>query len=155
MRVSTEEQSAVAVQSSWRERLRVVGRYTLFQLPGLVGSAAVLALLVWTDVLAPRTAALLYLLWVAKEIALYPLTRDAYRGHDASDPQRLVGRRGVARQDLAPRGWVFVGGALWRAEVGPNEGAVAAGAEVEVVAVRGHRLEVTAARETSDLRRGA
>jgi len=145
MRGTSEKRDAAAAAPSWRAELRVVGRYALFQLPELAAVVAILMVLVWAEVAAARTAALFCLLWVAKDAALYPLTRAAYRHHDPADPHRMIGRRGVARRELSPRGWVFVGGALWRAEVGGNE-PLAAGTEIEVVDVRGIRLTVVAAR---------
>ena len=131
-----------------RGELRVALRYALFQIPGLVGAASILAVLVWAELVTVRTATLLYLLWIAKDAALYPLTRDAYRGADSAATQRLVGRRGVVRQRLAPSGWVFVDGALWRAVVCPDGGPLGEGEEVEVVAVRGNRLTVAVVRDT-------
>jgi membrane-bound serine protease (ClpP class) len=52
----------------------------------------------------------------------------------------LVGERGRAVATLAPAGRVFVHGELWNAE--SEGGEIAAGAEVEVVAVEGLRLRV-------------
>lgn len=53
----------------------------------------------------------------------------------------LVGERGTARTDLAPRGKVFVHGEIWSAVA---EVAVAAGSPVEVAAVEGMTLRVRA-----------
>ncbi len=58
-------------------------------------------------------------------------------GHES-----MVGRQGVARDDLAPRGTVQLGGELWSAERSPNEDNIAQGERVEVIAVRGVRLLV-------------
>ena len=51
----------------------------------------------------------------------------------------MIGARAVARTALAPDGKVFVAGEWWNAHA---EAAVAAGSEVEIVAVDGLTLRV-------------
>ncbi|RMH17036.1 MAG: nodulation protein NfeD [Acidobacteria bacterium] len=58
----------------------------------------------------------------------------------------LIGEIGVARSELAPAGKIFVHGELWRAR---SEQPIAAGTEVEVVAVDGLELRVRPAAATS------
>ena len=55
--------------------------------------------------------------WAVKDVAMYPFVRSAYAGPGGPGTARLVGQRGVARQALAPRGYVAVGSELWRAEL--------------------------------------
>jgi len=118
-------------------------RYLLFQIPGCAVAAGVLLALVRFWDLAPRTAALLFALWVAKELALYPLLRRAYAGagRDASDA--LIGRSARACESLDPQGYVRIDGELWRAELAAGCAPVAPGARVRVEAVRGLTLRVT------------
>jgi membrane protein implicated in regulation of membrane protease activity len=118
-------------------------RYCLFQLPGALAVAGLLFLLVrWWD-LAPRTAALLLLLWVAKDLALYPFVRRAYEARSGGGAAALVGALATARERLDPEGYVRVGHELWRARVrgSPAE----QGASVRVVEVRGLTLVVEVA----------
>jgi len=111
-------------------------RYTLFQLPGLV-VAAVLLIGVWRLAGVPGwLAALLFALWVIKDAAFYPLLRRAYEGEERGGAARMIGQRGTARQDLAPRGYVALGSELWRAEVAPGGGPIRAGGAVRVVDAR-------------------
>jgi membrane protein implicated in regulation of membrane protease activity len=111
-------------------------RYTLLQLPGLA-SVAFLALLLWRFAGLPGWAAAgAVVLWAAKDAAFYPYLRAAYAGAGASATARLVGQRGVARQVLAPRGYVVLGSELWRAEVEPGAAPIAAGHAVRVVGAR-------------------
>jgi membrane-bound serine protease (ClpP class) len=55
-------------------------------------------------------------------------------------PEKLVGATGVAATDLAPRGNVQVKSELWSATA--EDGDIAKGAEVKIVAVEGLRLKV-------------
>ena len=56
--------------------------------------------------------------------------------------ESLVGRVGIVRTGLAPRGQVQLGGELWTAELLDGEEALSADAKVEVVGVDGLRLLV-------------
>jgi membrane-bound serine protease (ClpP class) len=56
--------------------------------------------------------------------------------------ESIVGATGEAREELAPEGLVFVGGALWRAVATPQP--IHAGAPVKVVGRKGLQLEVVA-----------
>jgi membrane-bound serine protease (ClpP class) len=56
--------------------------------------------------------------------------------------ESLVGRVGIVRTGLAPRGQVQLGGELWTAELVDGEEALSADARVEVVGVDGLRLLV-------------
>ena len=115
-------------------------RYWLFQLPGTLAVVGLLVLLVrWWD-LAPRTAVLLLALWVAKDVALYPLVRRSYEPHSGGGAAALVGRLATARERLDPEGYVRVGHELWRARA--RGAPVEKGAEVRVLEVRGLTLVV-------------
>lgn len=60
----------------------------------------------------------------------------------------LVGERGRTLAELAPAGRVFVHGEIWNAEAA-DAATIAAGAEVEVVAMEGLKLRVRAAERKS------
>jgi len=118
-----------------------LARYALFQIPGQV-CVALLAFILWEWAGLPGWAALAVVAgWVVKDAALYPFLRRAYEvpPHGAA---ALVGRRGVARRRLAPRGTVAFGAEVWRAEIGPDGAPIEAGTAVRVVAVRGLTLIV-------------
>lgn len=116
-------------------------RYALFQLPE-IAAAAVLLWALWRWAGLPGWAAMALLAaWVAKDAALYPFLRGAYEPVPAG-AAALIGRRGIARRRLAPRGTVAVGVELWRAEIAAGAAPVEAGAAVRVVAVRGLTLIV-------------
>jgi membrane protein implicated in regulation of membrane protease activity len=97
------------------------------------------AAVAWWDL--PRTAAaLLFGVWVLKDLALFPVLRIAYEPRSGGGFAELAGARAIAREPLAPLGYVRIGGELWRAEAA--SGFVPRGAPVRVVAVRGLTLVV-------------
>lgn len=107
-------------------------RYALFQIPGtaLVG---VLLLALWDETGLPGwIGVLLFVAWIAKDVALYPLLRRAYEPGAPSGAGDLVGAIGVARADLDPDGQVLVRGEIWRARAVEGAEPIPAGAEVVV-----------------------
>ncbi len=121
---------------------RTLARYLALQAPGWALVGVVLHALVAWGWIAPRLAIALGALWVAKDLALYPWLRRSYEDGPADAGAALVGRSAVARDRLAPRGWVRLGSERWRAELAPGSAPVEAGAAVRVVAVRGLTLVV-------------
>ncbi|MBI2999564.1 MAG: NfeD family protein [Deltaproteobacteria bacterium] len=119
-------------------------KYLLFQLPGWVLAAVILSgLRYWTAI--PAWVALgLFVLWVAKDLVMYPLLRTAYESGVKTGAERLIGARGVAQDELSPRGYVRVRGELWQAEVEPSDDPLAPGSPVKVLAAEGMTLIVTA-----------
>jgi membrane protein implicated in regulation of membrane protease activity len=74
------------------------------------------------------------------------------RAYEPAEPPwaRLIGARAIARQALAPTGYVELHGQLWRAEL-LHDGSISPGEAVRVQAVEGLTLRVVA--EGSDLSR--
>jgi membrane protein implicated in regulation of membrane protease activity len=124
--------------------MRVFARYLVLQIPGQFIAAVTLVMLVrWTE-LTPMLAGLLFVLWVIKDLAMFPVTRIAYEPQGGSQgADALLGALGVAQEDLAPEqtGYVRVGAELWRAQLCGGEG-VAKGAKVRVTEVRDLTLQV-------------
>lgn len=109
---------------------RDLRRYLLWQLPSWIVAALVLLWLTQLIDLSPWIAAVLFWLFVFKDIALYP----AMRGVFSPSPFRArpIGARGEAIEPLNPVGYVRVNGELWRAEArGPGR-PIAAGTAVVV-----------------------
>jgi membrane protein implicated in regulation of membrane protease activity len=124
--------------------MRVFARYLVLQIPGQFIAAVTLVMLVrWTE-LTPMLAGLLFVLWVIKDLAMFPVTRIAYEPQGGSQgAEALLGALGVAQEDLAPEqtGYVRVGAELWRAQLCGGE-SVAKGATVRVTEVRDLTLQV-------------
>ena len=114
-------------------------KYLIFQFPGWVVAGTVLFFVERWQWLPKWLAFVCFAAWVLKDLLLYRFFRRAYEP-EITGAARLVGARGVAQGDLAPRGFVRVRGELWRAVASPADQAVRSGTEVEVV--RAERMEV-------------
>lgn len=120
---------------------RVALRYLLFQTPGWLVAAGVLALSVDLFGVTGWLALAAFVLFVAKDAVLFPFVRRAYEQSDV--PPHPVGETGVAEDAInGSEGWVRVGRELWRARRSPGSAAISRGGRVRVVALLGHVLEV-------------
>ncbi len=116
-------------------------RYSLLQIPGLALTAA---LLWWgwsLDWLRAGTAVVLFLLWLLKDILLYPLYRPALDRSVPHGARALVGRAAIVSVPLQPVGRVRVGSESWRAR-GRAGRCLPAGTAVRVVSASGLTLLV-------------
>lgn len=116
---------------------------------GGFGIAGVVALAVGSALLAsspggnavsPAVATVVVFSFTGFVAFVWRATRGLGRLRTGIGKEGLVGAIGVARTDLAPRGFVFVEGELWEAEA--REGRVAARSKVEVIGLDGRRLLV-------------
>ena len=55
-------------------------------------------------------------LWVAKDALLFPFVWRAYDWNRSEPSRSMIGAQGIAKQRLAPSGYVRIRGELWRAE---------------------------------------
>jgi membrane protein implicated in regulation of membrane protease activity len=117
-------------------------KYLVFQIPGWIITAAVLASL-WHWQFIPQWLAVLgFFAWVLKDLLLYPFLRPAYETGVKTGSAALIGARGMAEENLAPHGYIRVRGELWRAVATPADQVVNAGTEVEIVSAEGMRVFV-------------
>ena len=119
-------------------------KYFIFQIPGWVIAAALLAMLSHWDFITGWLAVGAFLAWLLKDLLLYPLLRRAYENDTKTGSAAMVGKTGVAEQDLAPHGYIRVRGELWLAVAAPPDRLVRAGTHVEVVSADRMRLSVRA-----------
>lgn len=117
--------------------------YLILQLPGVLLAGVILLLLYRWGVLPLAWAIGLFVAWAAKDLAFYPLVKDAF-APTRTGPESLLGARAVAQEPLAPAGFVKLGGELWRAEAVRPYPSIAAGMGVVVCARRGLTLLVEA-----------
>jgi membrane protein implicated in regulation of membrane protease activity len=114
-----------------------VRTYIVAQLPGwILAAVALTALSKWMALpgwLAPG----FLVVWIIKDLLLFPTMRRYYRSEPAR--QRMVGQRGTAVTAIAPNGFVRVNGELWQAESTRH---LAEGSNVVVRGIQGLQLRV-------------
>jgi membrane protein implicated in regulation of membrane protease activity len=127
---------------------RDLRRYLLWQLPSWIVAALVLVWLIRAIDLSPWVAAVVFGLFICKDLALYP----AMRGVFSPSPFRArpIGARGEAIEPLNPVGYVRVNGELWRGEACDPDRPIAAGSRVIVRDGHGLTLIVEHAESVSD-----
>lgn len=125
-------------------------RYVLFQIPQWLLLAILLALAAETMALSAPVARGLFLLWVLKDLAVYPLVRHGYEANSLTGSERLVGHKAVTFQRLAPKGYVKIQGELWRAEARPPNEPIPANCAVSIVGADRLTLIVEAERRAKD-----
>jgi len=117
----------------------IVLRYTLFQLPGLVVLVLFLLLLrSWINIPIWSVYSIV-VLWVAKDIIMFPFV---WRAYDKYSADSLAGSHGKAIESLSPVGYIMVQGELWRAEVVDGGPSINGGDNVIVIGTRGLTLLV-------------
>jgi len=96
--------------------LRVYIRYGLLTIPGTVVFILVLTIVRnWVPIPFWLCVSLI-LLWIAKEVILFPFV---WRAYDHAQPEvfhPMIGLRGITKERLAPAGYILVQGELWKAE---------------------------------------
>lgn len=110
--------------------------YVLLQVPDIILAGLVLAVLYQWAGLSYAWAVGAFVVWVVKDIAMYPLVRGVF-APSRTGPEAFIGARGVVADALAPLGYVTLNGELWRAESLRPQQAVPVGAPVVVRAVHG------------------
>ena len=100
---------------------------------------ALAAVVRWFDVLV-WPALILLIVWVGKDLLLYPSSRRYYESEPPQ--QRMLGEEGEALCRLDREGFARVHGEIWQVYVADTAAPVAAGASVRVLAVHGMRLLV-------------
>ena len=121
---------------------RILLRYTLLQLPAIgLLLAVLLALRHWFG-LGWGWFALIFGIWLVKDLVLYPLVWQAYDPSPRTHGNTLVGHSGKVVRELAPEGLVEIHGELWRARLGAGQKSLGEGERVRVVAMEGLLLRV-------------
>lgn len=121
---------------------RVVLRYALLQVPGIVAAVGVIFLLRRWIVFPDAYAWLALGLWVVKDVLLFPLVWHAYDWDDPGQTGSMIGKRGRVTRKLAPSGYVQIGGELWHAEAAEPHLSIEEGAWVTVERLDGLKLFV-------------
>jgi membrane-bound ClpP family serine protease len=86
-------------------------------------------------------------LWVTKDVILFPFVWRSYDRDQPGDRIPMLGAHGVARDRLAPSGYILAHGELWQAEVMEGNPPIERGEDVVVRGSRGLTLIVESADE--------
>ena len=123
-------------------RNRVLIRYALLQLPSIAVLILVLIVL-GSYINLPRYAFWgTVLLWILKDIVLYPIVGRYYNPDYRKDRFSMVGMTGIAQEPLAPNGYVRVKGELWKAMVLDKDVTINVGESVIIRGMEGLTLIV-------------
>lgn len=118
---------------------QVVLKYSLLQLPGLVMLILILILLRQWTTIPSWTVWLFTLLWIIKDVILFPFV---WRAYEKNIPNSIIGSTGVAVDQLSPAGYVRINGELWRARISKDDSIIEKGETVKVKGVDGLTLTV-------------
>lgn len=121
---------------------RVYIRYGLLCLPGTAVLVLVLAIVQHWVPIPVWLWMTLILSWTAKEAILFPFVWRSYDSAHAEDLPTMVGRLGIARDRLAPSGYVRVNGELWKAETMNHTAPIEKNQPVRVKNIDGLKLFV-------------
>lgn len=118
-------------------------RFLAFEALGWALAAAVLAWAVGEAYFSARVAVLLFVAWVVKDFALYPMTKKAYEHGPTHGAAELIGSEVRVVEAVAPEGYVQAGRERWRARLTSSTAApLAEGARARVAALDGVKLVV-------------
>ena len=116
---------------------RAVIKYTLLQLPALVFLALIFHVIrQWVEMPTWLIWGIIAL-WVVKDVVLFFFVWRAYDQNPLADANSMVGLHGVAKDRLAPSGYVEVHGELWQAEIMEGAPLVESGKGIRVRGIRG------------------
>jgi len=117
-------------------------KYTLLQLPIIVLLTTVLLVIrQWVDLPLWLIVGIIAL-WAVKDIAMFPVVWRAYDQSRPGDATFIVGMQGIAKDRLAPSGYIRIRGELWRAEVMEGGKPIERGKRVLVMGIEGLTLLV-------------
>ena len=126
------------------ERNTVI-RYSLFQIPSLT----IVILIVFTInhwyVLDKVIIALIILVWILKDIIIFPFVWKAYSHKDRDKSKTILNQKGIAVDTISPKGFVKIDGEIWQAEAVESQEPIQKGQIVEVVELNGLKIKVKSA----------
>jgi membrane protein implicated in regulation of membrane protease activity len=117
-------------------------RYILLNIPEF---AAVLLILVVIQYWVVIPVWLLWSIigfWIVKDVVLFPFIWRAYDWERSGRSRSMIGERGIAKEKLAPAGYIQIRGELWRAERLGEGPPIEAGLPVRVKKMEGLTLFV-------------
>ena len=92
-------------------------RYILLNIPGLAAVILILIIIQHWVVLPVWLFWGVIGFWIVKDALLLPFVWRAYDWERPGRSRSMIGERGIAKERLAPAGYVQIYGELWRAEI--------------------------------------
>ena len=117
-------------------------RYILLNIPGLAAVILILIIIQHWVVLPLWLFWSVLGFWVVKDAVLFPFVRRAYDWEGPGRSRSMIGERGIAKERLAPTGYVQVRGELWRAVKIDDGPPIEMGQSVKIVKMDGLTLFV-------------
>ena len=117
-------------------------RYILLNIPGLAAVILILIIIQHWVVLPVWLFWSIIGFWIVKDVVLFPFVWRAYDWERSGRSRSMIGERGIAKERLAPKGYVQVRGELWRAEIIEGASAIEMGQPVKIVKMDGLTLFV-------------
>jgi len=121
---------------------KIIIRYSLFQIPSLI----IVILVVFTVhhwyTLNNAVILIIILLWIVKDIAVFPFVWKAYSEKDHDKLSSILKQQGVAIDDINPKGFVKINGEIWQAELVDPHVPITKGQVIEVVEITKLKLKV-------------
>jgi membrane-bound ClpP family serine protease len=112
-------------------------RYLLFQIPQWFVLALFLWLLIDQNAAPLWATQVFFIVWVLKDLAIYPWVRRAYETDVKTGAERLIGATGITQEPLDPEGFIKINGELWKARVDAANQPVDRNSRVKVRATSG------------------
>ena len=124
------------------DNIRVILRYALIQLPGIaLVVTALLAIHYFVEI--PLWVALAVIaVWIIKDIAMFPIVKDAYSNRSSDSASSMSGMKGKVLTPLSPVGTVRVRGETWQARPKDRQMNIERGQTVQVKGRNGLTLLV-------------
>jgi membrane protein implicated in regulation of membrane protease activity len=91
-------------------------RYVLLNIPELAAVVLILIIIEHWAVLPIWLFWSIIGFWIVKDALLFPFVWRAYDWNRTESTGSMIGAQGVARERLAPSGYIRIHGELWRAE---------------------------------------
>jgi membrane protein implicated in regulation of membrane protease activity len=117
-------------------------RYILLNIPGLAAVILILIIIQHWVVLPVWLFWSIIGFWIVKDALLFPFVWRAYDWERPGQSRSMIGERGIAKERLAPAGYVQVRGELWRAVKIDDGPVIEIGQSVKIVKLDGLTLFV-------------
>ena len=131
---------------------RVYIRYGLLMIPGTIGLVLILIVVHQWVAIPVWLGLIIVLLWIAKDVLIFPFVWRAYDWNPSDVSGKMIGERGLAKERLAPTGYIQIKGELWRAENIGKGPSIEKGEWVRVQKMTGLKLFVVAEKQVDNLR---